>query len=70
MVIKSHLLGTSDRVTLKSHERCIILTMEISDFSSSEVSCRDLIKRCVSELGDGNVLTLRSLALLIAILRR
>ena len=70
MVIKSHLLGPSDKVTLRSHERFIILTMEISDFSSSEISCRDLVKKCMSELTEGNVLTLRSLALLIAILRR
>ena len=69
MIIKQHLLGPSDRMTLKSQERLVILTMEMSDFSGSEVSCRDLIEKAKSELGEGNVLTLRSLALLIAVLR-
>lgn len=70
MIIKQHFLGLSDRSTLKGLERIIILSMEMSEFDKSEKACRELIKTSRFELGDGNVLTLRSLALLIAIFRR
>lgn len=70
MVIKKHFLGFSVKSTLKGLERLVILSMEMSEFDKSEKSCRDLIQKSESELGDGNILTLRSLALLIAILRK
>lgn len=70
MVIKKHFLGSSDKSTLKGLERLVILSMEMSEFDKSERMCRDLIQISKSKLGNGNVQTLRSLALLIAIFRR
>jgi len=63
-VIKRHTLGEGDKTGLRNLKRFTVVRMEMWVCVSAEHSCRDLVHKGTSAYGRGNVITLRSLALL------